>query len=267
MHIPKAGGTTLNHILNRRYRRSEQYHYSTLHSTKSMDIVKSLTEKEKKRIRLYKGHFVFGFHEWIKIEYPKYFTVFRNPIDRVLSHYFYSARKKDHYLHKERTSRNISIEQYVTQLSPEAQNGMSKQIAGVYVNDNFGYGKNIIHNENQKEVFEMAIENINKHFVLVGIMEEFDKTVLNLFQILGGKGFLYNYYKRNINKDSKTEYLISENDLRLIEEFNNADIKLYNYCKAKFNKLNTQNPKGGFEVNNMIFKYSLDLITKINQVI
>jgi len=271
LHIPKSGGTTLNHILDKRFRKSEQYMYSTLNPGVSMQIVRNIHRERLNKLKLIKGHFVFGFHEWLKIKNPIYFTVMRNPIDRVISHYFYSARKKDHYLYEKRKSSDINIEEYIREVCPEARNGVSKQIAGYYVNDNFGYGKNIDRCEDQETLYEVALDNIKNNFAMVGITESFDKSLFFLNRILGGKRFNYYYYKRNINKDREQNkhYYISERDKQLIQEFNKADVKLYNYCKTKFDKECEKAKEGkknfNYEVSNIIFKWGLDLYRKTNR--
>jgi len=271
LHIPKAGGTTLHHILDRRFKKSEQYMYSTLYPKKSMEIIKNMSANKYNNIKLFKGHFVYGFHEWFNIDNPKYFTIMRNPIDRVMSHYLYSARKKNHYLYEKRTPTYITLYEYVKELCPEARNGMTKQISGVYVNDNFGYGKNVNHCEDQEELYELALNNIKKSFVMVGITEEFDKSLLLMKQLLGGKNIYYYYYKKNQNRNKKLRrsYSISDETKEIIAEYNKVDIKLYNYCLKKFQKdcnhygMGKINAK--YEVKSNILKTILYVNRKINR--
>lgn len=188
LHVPKAGGTTLNHILDRKFRNSRQFKYSTVTPEQSMNTLKKMTAKEKKKIKLVRGHFVYGFHSWFEIADPKYFTILRDPVQRVASHYYYSARKENHYLFNLQQSKKVSLIEYVSNICPEVQNGVTKQIAGAYVNDNFGYGRDILDIKDQNVLYEVAMENIQKHFVMIGITEMFDKTIALLKKLLGGGG-------------------------------------------------------------------------------
>jgi hypothetical protein len=264
LHVPN-----LNHILDRKFRKSNQYNYSTVTPEESMGRLKKMSIRQKKNIGLVRGHFVYGFHDWFEIEEPKYFTILRDPVQRVVSHYEYSARKKNHSLYELRQSKEISLEEYVSNICPEVQNGVTKQIAGSYVNDNFGYGRNIANCNDQKILYDMAIENIQKHFVMIGFTEAFDKTIFLLKNCLGGG--LTNYYYRmnqNINK-KEDKYQISEKERQCIVKNNWADIKLYDYCLDKFDAQSQLfNAKlHNYQVENKFLKYFLELHRKVNRLL
>jgi hypothetical protein len=268
LHIPKAGGSTLTHILDRNFKNSKQYKYSTTNPTQSMKLLKNVSQN----VDLVSGHFVYGFHEWLDIEAPKYITLVRNPVDRVVSHYYYSARKEDHYLYNIRKHGDITLVDYVKTLCPEVQNGMAKQVAGMYVNDNFGYAKGIKYCDDQKKLLEIAIDNIEKSFIMIGLSEQFDYSLMLLKRILGGAKFKYNYYRKNQNLAKIGEQYDTSSKVRnIIEEYNVADIKLYEYCKNKFDQdvktfLGHQSPLK-FETQSLISKKILDMHRKINNIL
>jgi hypothetical protein len=269
LHVPKAGGTTLNHVLDRKFRKSKQYNYSTLAPQKCIECIKKMSVHQKKNIDLIRGHFVYGFHTWFETEEPKYFTVLREPVQRVVSHYKYSAWKRNHYLFEQRQSKEISLEEYVTSISPEASNGAAKQIAGVYVNDNFGYGKNIKECNDQRLLYDMAIENIQKHFVMIGITEAFNKTIFLLSKLFGGWGNYY-YYRMNQNIQRKEDnYQISDKERDCIVKHNWADIKLYDYCLNKFNIqiLHYNEKLRNYQVENYFLKNLLEFHRKVNRLL
>ena len=61
-----------------------------------------------------------------------YITVLRDPVDRIASHYYYAKRYPTHYLHKEITGRNMSLQDYASaRLSDELDNGQVRMLAGV----------------------------------------------------------------------------------------------------------------------------------------
>ena len=97
LHIPKAAGTTLNRIFRRRYRKSDIYMFDG--SYEKLDTFKKLPPERRRQIRLLCGHMPFGMHKYL-LRLADYITILRDPVDRIVSHYFYVRRKTTHYLHE-----------------------------------------------------------------------------------------------------------------------------------------------------------------------
>lgn len=235
LHIPKAAGTTLIQILNQIYKASSHYAYDTTKTEKNMRELEKLSKKQKQKIKLASGHFSFGFHNYFNSEDFKYFTILRNPSHRIVSHYYYSAKKTNHYLHELRKQRDISIKEYVISgITNEVNNGMAKQIAGLYVNDNFGYYD--VNNQviSDSELFDRAIENIESHFSIVGFLEEFEKFLVLLQQDLQIPFINFKYTVKN-QAERKPKILTNE-ELDIIHKYNQVDFKLYDYCIKNLNK-------------------------------
>lgn len=234
LHIPKAGGCTIHDIILQNYRKSKTYSYHVYNIPKSQSDLES---KKYTNLDIAKGHFSFGFHEHFKDSDYQYFTFLRDPVKRIISHYFYAKRTKGHYLYDIINNDNISLEEYVsTDVCPEIENAQSKQIAGLYINDNFGYADRVekkdIPNE---ELLKKAINNIENHFAFVGIMEHFDKSVSHMQKQLNLKPVNCFYIKRNVNT-SKPKLEISDNIIKTIKERNACDIELYNFYLKQLEK-------------------------------
>lgn len=240
LHIPKAGGTTLLHVLDQIYKKSSHYSFDTTRPNECLNELKSYSVKQKEKIKIVSGHFVFGFHELFNIEKFKYFTLLRDPIERIFSHYHYSSRKTNHYLYKTRHESEISLVEYVQSgLTQEVHNGMCKQIAGLYVNDNFGYSNINKDTLSDNELFQKAKQNIKNHFIFAGITEEFDKSLFLLKSYIGHNSINYKYTEKNINTaNNKTQkkYNLKKEELEIIMVYNSADIQLYEWCKNEFDK-------------------------------
>ena len=235
LHIPKVAGTTLIQILRQSYRKENHYFYDTRKPDACIEQLVHLSERKKNRIKVVSGHFSFGFHEYFGNDNFKYFTIMRNPVERVISHYNYAKYKRDHYLNETLKANPISLPEYVQSgICNEVNNGMAKQLAGLYVNDNFGYFKKNKEVFNDEDLFRMAQNNIKKHFTFVGIMEEFDKTLILLKESLKISDLNIKYTSRN---QAKTKHKkISNEELEIIKEFNKVDIKLYEEYKDIFHQ-------------------------------
>jgi len=85
VHLPKCAGSTLNRILLRQYKLSETYALAGRSVRDSFLELKRLPEEKKGGIRLLYGHMHFGLHEHLP-QPCVYFTLLRDPVERVISH-------------------------------------------------------------------------------------------------------------------------------------------------------------------------------------
>src|SRR5690349_1326721 len=97
LHIPKAAGTTLNTILAKRFRRRDVF--TIRNPKKAVEELAGLPDAKRAKLKLIKGHFAYGLHKEVGRPF-EYITVLREPVDRVVSHYYYVLRNAAHYLHK-----------------------------------------------------------------------------------------------------------------------------------------------------------------------
>lgn len=69
VHIPKAAGTTLNHIIEAHYTPENSFATSMtrLHPNGSLEAFEALSDAERARIRLLNGHMGFGLHEQLPL--------------------------------------------------------------------------------------------------------------------------------------------------------------------------------------------------------
>ena len=92
LHIPKTGGTTLNSIFRKQFMRDKLFDHDN-YQNKRMKL-EDLTEEEKKQIQAIAGHYFYGIHHLFN-KRATYFTMLRNPIDRVISSYYYLETHQD----------------------------------------------------------------------------------------------------------------------------------------------------------------------------
>ena len=84
-------------------------------------------------------------------------------------------------------------------------------------------------------MLEQAKRNLRENFAVVGIVEEFDKTLLLLKKTFGWKNIFYKV--KNKNKQRPSNSAVSQETLSLIEEKNKLDLELYQYATEIFQSL------------------------------
>jgi hypothetical protein len=220
LHIPKTGGRSLQNIILRNYSEDEV----VVDAHKKGDELSAWDEERKLNIRYVQGHFIFGIHS--KFPQPcKYVTLLRDPIDRVISHYYYVRRSPSHPLNRMIIEEGLDLEAYVTSgICDEVQNDQARLVAGVE--------RGALVDEDR--MLSMARENIDKHFLVAGITEQFDETLMLLKKRLELRNIYYGVRNQTIKRPLKKQ--ISTTTLNLIAERNQADIELYDYVRAGLNR-------------------------------
>lgn len=235
LHIPKTAGSSLERILGRQYRGAiytldewrPDKEGSGLSVEKSIAQFHALPLEEKGRIKILKGHFHFGLAPMLPLN-ANYFTLLRDPVERVVSTYYFVLRNSSNYLHKTVSSANMSLKDFIEgDLTPEIRNDQTRRIAGVTgvspINGDFGSGQ---------EMLAAAKRNIEKYFVVVGLTERFDETVLLLKQIFGWVTPFYN----SVNVGTNRPEAITDEITAIIRDKNALDMELYRFAQERFEK-------------------------------
>jgi hypothetical protein len=250
LHIPKTAGTTFLSILLREYKSdniSYLYGDKTIRSMDAIDKFKGLPERERMKIRVLIGHMKFGLHEYMQ-QPVTYITFLREPIERIISHYYYVVRYSDHYLHDQVIAENINLKDYVARgLTDETNNGQTRLLSGV--------GKNFPYGACPPEILESARDNISNHFSVVGISERFDESLVLMTNLFGWR--LHYYYKENVTNKRTLKEQIPPAALAVIKKYNQLDIQLYERAKKDFMKRVERQPSS--------FHHKLAKFRKLNK--
>ena len=248
LHIPKTGGTTLRDIIQRQYRAEKILMIPKLEE--SENILKEVSTSQINQLKLIQGHLKYGIHNHFHRR-AKYFALIRDPINRVLSTYYYVLSQKNNPQNLSTSNNQMTIYDFVQSgVNPFLINGQTKLISGKTGNiDN-----PIIESE---ELFSLAKENIENDFLFLGITEMFDETILILKNMLGWHMPYYsiaNRTKKKPNYDAVNPTIIS-----FIKEHNQLDIKLYNITKTSLlNRIAKEND---------IFQNRINKFKKINRLL
>lgn len=221
IHIPKTGGSTFHSIINKRYDSSEIY--NVFGSKQNDEEIKNFIELpvyKKERIKLLKGHMPFGLHSYLNDRFS-YITFLRNPVDRVISQYYYIKKNKNNPNHEIVEGDAMSISDFVESgIVTGMNNGQARFITGDVNRLPYGDDTNLLSD---------AKENINRYFRWVGVTERFDESMISLWNILEWDKKPY-YIKQNVSKVRKSLSEIDEKDLRVVKNYNSVDEKLYEYA-------------------------------------
>lgn len=246
LHIPKAAGSTLSSVVQRQYEPNATFKIDGLHIRESIDEFKKIPEAKKEKIRLLSGHMFFGLHEFLP-QPSTYITMLRNPVDRVISHYYHVIRHPNHYLYQEVTSRNMNLRDYVSSgISMELDNGQTRDISGEGIVQKPFPDKGIGFGQCPAEMLQRAKRNLREHFAVVGLSERFDESLILLKRTFGWATPCY--VKSNVGENRPHKRDISIDELKVIEKYNELDVQLHKYAGEMFEELITQqSPLPSFE--------------------
>ncbi len=220
-HIPKAGGTTLKSIIRQNYAEDtifERYH---LKNETYTDILQKLSEQELKKIKCYVGHFCVGIHQ--NLPYPAtYITLLRNPIDRIISLYYFIIRNTTHRFHDELIAKQMSLKDFVVSGFAPIANTQTGKLACI---------EKISDSPVSMDDLRIAKQNLGEHFLAVGTTEKFDDFLQILQKRFGWQDI--SYHKQNVTNNRLRIEDIPKSILKLIAERNELDLELYEFVKNR----------------------------------
>jgi len=196
VHIPKTAGSSLSGIIYTKYNPHEVFSVSN----PALNIVSQINNNTKCVL----GHNLFGQHQELG---PRiYVTMLRDPIDRVISHYYYIK-----YILNDDSIGKYSLGEFA-QLDG-FPNMQTRFITG------------------DKPDLEQAINNL-KTFAFFGITEMFTESLFLIKKTMGWKDI--HYVKNNVNPKKQKKETISTETIKQIEIANSLDIQLYQWAKKNF---------------------------------
>jgi len=234
LHIVKTAGTTVHQIIDRHYQPDEMYWIGTKGYT--FEHFTSLSEADRAKIRLLRGHMVFGLHEFLPGPLT-YFTLLRDPVERVISYYYYIRRTPQHYCYDLISSNDMSLKEFIENKADILTlNGQTRVLAG---------GK--WHAECTEGAVEAAKRNLQEHFAIVGLAERFDETLHLLKKAFNWQNLRYTRQNVTVNRPRRDE--LAPATLDAIIKANQFDIELYQYATELFEeKIRQQGPLFALQV-------------------
>ncbi|TPE68330.1 hypothetical protein AMD02_014015 [Halalkalibacterium halodurans] len=190
-------------MLRKQYESEKIYDHGLLKGTKRS--FQEIAEEEKRKLKAVCGHHSYGIHQLFP-QPSKYITMLREPVDRVISSYYFLRDFKGYEYVKEMT-----LEQFV-QTHPEAQNLQTFLLSGLP----------------PEKSLKKAKENL-KNCKVVGLTERFDESVFLIKQELQWTNL--GYKRLNVTQKRLIKQELPLSTICLIEKYNQLDIELYKLAK------------------------------------
>lgn len=211
---------TLKKIAARRCRRGTYIFLYETRIAQSIEQFSGIPEDVRAGYTFVLGHVGYGLHAFLP-QPVTYATILREPIERIVSYYYYILRMPNHFLHE--PARQMGLKGFAcSEASAKLGNGQTKYLAEL---------------DGQvatRETLERVKENLQQRFSVVGLIEAFDKSLLLLRRATGWG--IPCYSRENVTHDRPRMSEIPQDALDAIAEHNAIDVELYAWGKDRFQR-------------------------------
>jgi hypothetical protein len=236
-HIPKCGGTSFRkYIFEAAMRgglKTEQLFipgFGGVGNEKNLPQLNKneLYELRKSNLKIIANHAQFHaiFDYKIRMDQPFYYTIFREPISRILSHYnfFYFHLGYDDL-------KGVHLDK----VEKDKLSKLMKNLANVQCNYLVGYDEHDLNRGmTPQERLQLAKFNLKHEFACFGILERMEESLeLLKDNPISWLPFDDNFPVQNRNTMVKS-YDISDEVKEMVTQYNQLDIDLYNYANNLF---------------------------------
>ena len=221
LHIPKTAGTTLRQILEKVYWPNiyfdylEQYNFMDSNKSLMLNLRRNIKNFVRYRSKLRPtDRCIYGHFKATKYinAYPdcRLATWLREPVDRLVSHYYYWKRYPDynHSICRQLIKEDLTLEQFAR--IDVMRNLMSRYFDGISI-DRFGF---------------------------VGTVENFDNSLKAFFDFLEIDPIHVRPVNVNANKSVNGKYGIDNSTRKLLESLNERDCEMYELALEKVLNVN-----------------------------
>ena len=240
-HVPKTAGSTLGTIIDQNYPRDRIFSVSSPIED-SLEAFRQFDPAQKRNLKAIKGHGIFGIHE--SLDQPAvYITMLRDPVDRVVSNYYFIRESPKHHLHDRIAGANMSLKDYVESgINPQLENGQVRALSGIGT----GLGEQVAYGECTVEMLEIAKRHLEEHFAVAGLTERFDESLMLMRKLLRWSNPYYSRAKVTTNRPGVDA--VPPDVLQAVRKRNRLDVEIYEGAVRKFDALRRrQSPSFGLE--------------------
>jgi hypothetical protein len=181
-----------------------------------------LPEEKRNYYKILKGHQPYGFHNLFSTGKTEYITLLREPVDRVISHFYHLGSDEKHPFHAEFHREKYSMIQLLESGKIlNLNNCMVRLYSGEY---------DRMYDTCDEGMLEKALTNLES-MALVGLQHEFDVFLL---QAALRYNWVFPYYsKRRVSKTRIQTQTLDSATRACIAHYNKLDIELYRIMKPR----------------------------------
>jgi hypothetical protein len=219
IHIRKTGGTTLNTTLRWVYGPSACYHIPVGRAESPDRWFEDVSSQELTKYRLITGHAVFGVHKQIP-DACRYFTMFRHPVRRVVSMYYYIKAGWPNS-----NAASMSLTEFLRSDHRAAK-----------PNDQVRFLSGIDPDRSPRRALQRAKDNLREELSVFGLTERFDESLL-LFQKRLGWTRPPVYISSNVNQERPSVEDLPASVIEAVRAENKLDLELYTHAEETFEEV------------------------------
>ncbi len=224
LHLPKAGGSTLQEVIVRNYACGFGFRFTG--DLDQLQAFKALPAEMRAKFDLVHGHVHFGIHEWVP-DPALYMTMLRDPVDRLVSYYYFVKAHPEHYLYPKVFGGGMSLKEYALRRACiEVDNDQVRWLCA-------RPHRAVPIGKVTREMLEEAKWNLANSITVLGLVERFDDSLRCMGAAFGWRDLSYPE-RKNVTPDRPPLTEVPQDAIDAIREVNRFDVELYELATALF---------------------------------
>lgn len=220
-HIPKCGGTSVKEYLKSHYTPSKIFEIDGMNVEHSLDEFRSMSDSERCSFDLLLGHGAHKLRHLFHAEIKR-LTILRDPVERIVSHYFFARQSPRHYLHAAIATSKMTLAEYATSdLSPELKNNYVRRFTGVSAE---------VAELSPDEAIDGVMQLLESDYAIVGTLESLDKSIRRVSEACNFNTSFKSGKRLNVTNTRPSD--VDPETLELISQVNSLDVEIYRRVRA-----------------------------------
>jgi len=218
-HLPKCGGRTFKWFLESNFLWRETYSIPGKSPREAVARFKNFPETKRHSYRLVEGHMADQLIECVSDDFLC-LTMLRDPVERIVSHYYFAKGLRIHYLHDTIHREGLTLEQYAT-------GNLSDELWNWYTQHFSGFGREELQ-ANPDKGLEKAKTRLRNRYQFVGLLARMDEFIE---LICRETGLIRPAKIARLNQTARPAGREAEDQVarKKIAQVNHLDVKLYNH--------------------------------------